>query len=46
MVSKKLCLHELLERAHTLPLLLMPFRIDKPLHFAPLNICSCSYTAG
>jgi len=32
--------------AHTLTLLLAPFRIDTPLHFAPLNICSCCYSVG
>jgi len=49
MVSKKLCLHvihNLLEWVHTSTLLLAPFRIDKAEHFASLNVCSCSYSAG
>ena len=37
-------LHKLLERAHILTLLLAPFPVDTPLHFAPLN--SCSYSVG
>jgi len=39
-------IHKLLERAHTSTLPLAPFRTDTPLHFAPLNICSLSYSAG
>jgi len=39
-------IHKLLERAHTSTLPLASFRTDAPLHFAPLNICSLSYSAG
>jgi len=39
-------MHKLLERTHTSTLTLAPFNTDAPMLFAPLNICSLSYSAG
>jgi len=39
-------MHKLLERVHTSTLPLASFRTDMPQHFAPLKVCSCSYSAG